>query len=218
MSVDARARAGLFLGDAVPGSEVPGVSASPTSSVRRPPPSAVRHRSCACGSRSSARPWPSLDDGPHLRRAQSVNEGFSGGEKKRQRDPPDGAAASRAIALLDEIDSGLDVDALRVVVSAGINAGQGRDQRRWGCCSSRTTRGCCKLVTARLRARHGPATAGSSRRAGPSSPTHDRRGGLRPLPRSRRRHECGRPTLIHAVSNAPWREAFPSEIYARCGP
>ena len=56
---------------------------------------------------------------------RSVNEGFSGGEKKRHEiaqldilDP--------AFALLDEIDSGLDIDALKVV-SEGINDFRARD-------------------------------------------------------------------------------------------
>jgi Fe-S cluster assembly ATP-binding protein len=58
---------------------------------------------------------------------RSVNEGFSGGEKKRHEiaqldilDP--------AFALLDEIDSGLDIDALKVV-SEGINDFRAREAK-----------------------------------------------------------------------------------------
>ena len=49
-----------------------------------------------------------------------VNEGFSGGEKKRN-EILQMAVLQPKLALLDEIDSGLDIDALRVV-AAGINA------------------------------------------------------------------------------------------------
>jgi Fe-S cluster assembly ATP-binding protein len=58
---------------------------------------------------------------------RSVNEGFSGGEKKRAEiaqldllDPK--------VAILDEIDSGLDIDALKIV-SEGINDFRGREDK-----------------------------------------------------------------------------------------
>ena len=51
---------------------------------------------------------------------RSVNEGFSGGEKKRN-EIFHMAVLEPALALLDETDSGLDIDALRVV-SDGVNA------------------------------------------------------------------------------------------------
>ncbi len=41
--------------------------------------------------------------------------------EEARRDPADGAARARALAVLDETDSGLDIDALRVV-SEGVNA------------------------------------------------------------------------------------------------
>jgi Fe-S cluster assembly ATP-binding protein len=51
---------------------------------------------------------------------RSVNEGFSGGEKKRN-EIFQMAALEPRLAILDETDSGLDIDALRVV-SEGVNA------------------------------------------------------------------------------------------------
>ena len=57
---------------------------------------------------------------------RSVNEGFSGGEKKRN-EILQMAILEPTLAVLDETDSGLDIDALRVVAS-GVNAlrGEGR--------------------------------------------------------------------------------------------
>ena len=51
---------------------------------------------------------------------RSVNEGFSGGEKKRN-EIVQMAVLEPKLAILDEIDSGLDIDALRVVAD-GVNA------------------------------------------------------------------------------------------------
>ena len=50
---------------------------------------------------------------------RSVNEGFSGGEKKRN-EILQMALLDPVISILDETDSGLDIDALRIVAS-GIN-------------------------------------------------------------------------------------------------
>jgi Fe-S cluster assembly ATP-binding protein len=52
--------------------------------------------------------------------SRGVNEGFSGGEKKRN-EILQMAVLEPKLALLDETDSGLDIDALRVV-AAGVNA------------------------------------------------------------------------------------------------
>jgi Fe-S cluster assembly ATP-binding protein len=52
--------------------------------------------------------------------SRSVNEGFSGGEKKRN-ETLQMAILEPALAILDETDSGLDIDALRVVAT-GVNA------------------------------------------------------------------------------------------------
>ncbi len=55
--------------------------------------------------------------------SRSVNEGFSGGEKKRN-EILQMAMLKPRFAILDETDSGLDIDALKVV-SAGVNAQRG---------------------------------------------------------------------------------------------
>jgi Fe-S cluster assembly ATP-binding protein len=52
--------------------------------------------------------------------SRSVNEGFSGGEKKRN-EVFQMAVLEPALAILDETDSGLDIDALRIVAK-GVNA------------------------------------------------------------------------------------------------
>jgi Fe-S cluster assembly ATP-binding protein len=116
MSVDERARAGLFLAMQYP-VEVPGVSMS---NFLRTAKTALD------GEAPKLRTWVKDVNGALDRMkldtafsSRSVNEGFSGGEKKRAEiaqldllDPK--------FAILDEIDSGLDIDALKVV-SDGIN-------------------------------------------------------------------------------------------------
>ena len=57
---------------------------------------------------------------------RSVNEGFSGGEKKRN-EIFHMAVLEPTLAVLDETDSGLDIDALRVVAD-GVNAMRGGDR------------------------------------------------------------------------------------------
>ena len=116
MSVDERARAGLFLAMQYP-VEVPGVSMS---NFLRTAATAVR------GEAPKLRQWvkevkeamADLEIDPQFAE-RSVNEGFSGGEKKRHEILQLGLLRPK-IAILDETDSGLDVDALRVV-SAGVN-------------------------------------------------------------------------------------------------
>jgi Fe-S cluster assembly ATP-binding protein len=124
MSVDERARAGLFLAMQYP-VEVPGVSVS---NFLRTSVTAVR------GEAPKLRTWVKEVRGAMDQLAmdpafaeRSLNEGFSGGEKKRHEilqlellDPK--------IAVLDETDSGLDVDALRIV-SDGINRFRERGDR-----------------------------------------------------------------------------------------
>ena len=57
---------------------------------------------------------------------RSINEGFSGGEKKRN-EILQMAALEPKLAILDETDSGLDIDALRVI-SEGVNAMRAADR------------------------------------------------------------------------------------------
>jgi len=57
---------------------------------------------------------------------RSVNEGFSGGEKKRN-EILQMAMLEPKLAILDETDSGLDIDALRIVAQ-GVNAMRGKDR------------------------------------------------------------------------------------------
>ncbi len=116
MSVDERARAGVFLAMQYP-VEVPGVSVS---NFLRSAATAVR------GEAPKLRLWVKeqkeamsrLEMDPAFSE-RSVNEGFSGGEKKRHEILQLELLRPR-IAVLDETDSGLDVDALRVV-SEGVN-------------------------------------------------------------------------------------------------
>jgi len=116
MSVDARARAGLFLAMQYP-VEVPGVSVA---NFLRTAATAVR------GEAPKLRTWvrevndamSALEIDPAFSE-RNVNEGFSGGEKKRH-EILQLELLKPKIAILDETDSGLDVDALRVV-SDGVN-------------------------------------------------------------------------------------------------
>jgi Fe-S cluster assembly ATP-binding protein len=116
MTVDERARAGLFLAMQYP-VEVPGVSV--TNFLR----TAV---TAVSGEAPKLRTWTKDLNAAFERLAidpsflqRSVNEGFSGGEKKRF-EVLQLELLKPKIAVLDETDSGLDVDALRVV-SAGVN-------------------------------------------------------------------------------------------------
>jgi Fe-S cluster assembly ATP-binding protein len=116
MTVDERARAGLFLAMQYP-VEVPGVSVA---NFLRTAKTAID------GEAPKLRTWvkdvnaalDQLNLDPSFAQ-RSVNEGFSGGEKKRHEiaqlellDPK--------VAVLDETDSGLDIDALKIVAE-GVN-------------------------------------------------------------------------------------------------
>jgi Fe-S cluster assembly ATP-binding protein len=116
MTVDERARAGLFLAMQYP-VEVPGVSVS---NFLRTAATAVR------GEAPKLRTWIKEVNGAmdalDIDKAfaeRSVNEGFSGGEKKRH-EILQLELLRPKVAILDETDSGLDIDALKVV-SAGVN-------------------------------------------------------------------------------------------------
>lgn len=116
MSVDERARAGLFLGMQYP-TEVPGVSVS---NFLRTAKTAID------GKAPTLRHWikavnetlehVNLDKSFAQR---SVNEGFSGGEKKRH-EIAQLELLNPRFAILDEVDSGLDIDAVRIA-SEGVN-------------------------------------------------------------------------------------------------
>jgi Fe-S cluster assembly ATP-binding protein len=120
MAPDERAAAGLFLGFQYP-VEIPGVSN-------------VQFLRTALNAQRRARGQAEISAGDFLRLAREqgdalgvsmdmmkrgVNVGFSGGEKKRNEMVQMGIIDPR-LAVLDETDSGLDIDALRVVAD-GIN-------------------------------------------------------------------------------------------------
>lgn len=129
MSAEERAREGVFLGFQYP-VEIPGVS---TSYFLKAAVNAIRKH----------RGEPELDamqfltlvkdkmkmlemDQSFMNRA--VNEGFSGGEKKRN-EVFQMAVVNPRLGLLDETDSGLDVDALRTI-AAGVNKLHQQDAHR----------------------------------------------------------------------------------------
>jgi Fe-S cluster assembly ATP-binding protein len=116
MSVDERARAGLFLAMQYP-VEIPGVSVS---NFLRTAKTAIT------GEAPALRTWiKDVRDAMSGLKIDStfsernVNEGFSGGEKKRHEILQLELLKPR-FAILDETDSGLDVDALKIV-SEGVN-------------------------------------------------------------------------------------------------
>ncbi|MBI5447225.1 MAG: Fe-S cluster assembly ATPase SufC [Gammaproteobacteria bacterium] len=121
MSVEARAHAGLFLGFQYP-VEIPGVTN-------------IYFLKAALNVKRKAQGLPEVDAMDFIKLVKekikqiemdqgflyrSVNEGFSGGEKKRN-EILQMAVLEPTLAILDEIDSGLDIDALRLVAK-GINA------------------------------------------------------------------------------------------------
>lgn len=127
MSPEDRARAGLFLAFQYP-VEIPGVS---NANFLKTAVNEVR----------KARGSDPLDSKEFLKlmnekmklvemdkamTQRSVNEGFSGGEKKRN-EIFQMAMLEPKLAILDETDSGLDIDALRIV-SNGVNALRSKDR------------------------------------------------------------------------------------------
>lgn len=127
MGVDERARAGLFLAMQYP-SEISGVT---NADFLR---SAINARRAEGDEISLMKFIKALDKkmeflemDPDMAQ-RYLNEGFSGGEKKRN-EILQMMMIEPKIAILDEIDSGLDIDALKVV-SKGINAMRGEN---FGC-------------------------------------------------------------------------------------
>jgi len=127
MPADERARAGLFLAFQYP-VEIPGVN---NMYFLRTALNAMRRQ----------RGEPELDAGQFLRAVRAklkeleigedllqraVNVGFSGGEKKRN-EIFQMAMLEPRLAILDETDSGLDIDALRVVAN-GVNRQRASDR------------------------------------------------------------------------------------------
>jgi Fe-S cluster assembly ATP-binding protein len=127
LSAEERAREGIFLAFQYP-VEIPGVS---TSYFLKAAVNAIRkHRN-----------QPELDSFEFLKMVKdkmqllkmdqsfmnrAVNEGFSGGEKKRN-EIFQMAVCNPRLALMDETDSGLDIDALKVV-AGGANSLRGPDR------------------------------------------------------------------------------------------
>lgn len=121
MSVDERARAGLFLGLQHP-LEVPGVTVSDflrvaINSRQEKPVSLMKYvRDLEKATQKVGFPLDMVH--------RAINEGFSGGEKKRN-EILQMIMLKPTIVMLDEIDSGLDVDSLRLVADA-INSLRGQ--------------------------------------------------------------------------------------------
>ena len=123
MGVDERAQAGLFLAMQYP-VEIPGVTM--TNFLRTA-------KTALDGQAPSLRTWTkdvkgafeALQIDPAFMN-RNVNEGFSGGEKKRA-EILQLELFKPTFAILDETDSGLDVDALRIV-SEGVNRAQAKNE------------------------------------------------------------------------------------------
>jgi len=116
MKVDERARAGMFLAMQYP-VEVPGVTVSnflrtAKTAIDGEPPKLRTWTKDVKAAMEKLRMDPSFAN-------RNVNEGFSGGEKKRH-EILQMELLNPKIAVLDETDSGLDADALKIV-SEGVN-------------------------------------------------------------------------------------------------
>jgi Fe-S cluster assembly ATP-binding protein len=126
MSPEERARAGLFLAFQYP-VEIPGV---PNAEFLKAAVNAVReHRGLeemdAMEFLTLLKERMKLVDMDPAFMSRPVNEGFSGGEKKRN-EILQMAVLEPKLAILDETDSGLDIDALRIVAE-GVNRFAGPD-------------------------------------------------------------------------------------------
>jgi Fe-S cluster assembly ATP-binding protein len=124
MEPDQRARAGLFLAFQYP-CEIPGVSIA--NFLRAALNSRLADGEEIEATDFYAKLYEKMDmlEMNRAFTARSVNEGFSGGEKKRN-EILQMALLEPKYAVLDETDSGLDIDALKVV-SNGVNALRGPD-------------------------------------------------------------------------------------------
>ncbi|MDQ0756501.1 Fe-S cluster assembly ATP-binding protein [Arthrobacter sp. B3I4] len=196
MSVDERARAGLFLAMQYP-VEVPGVSM--TNFLRTA-------KTAIDGEAPKLRTWTKdvkaameqlRIDADFTQR--NVNEGFSGGEKKRV-EILQLELFKPKFAVLDETDSGLDVDALKVV-SEGVNRAPVR--RQHGHPADHPLHPDPALHQAGIRARLRGRQGCRGRRPGAGRPPRRRR--LRPLPPGRRsrHHRCRRRRSTGLVRTTP---------------
>jgi Fe-S cluster assembly ATP-binding protein len=127
LSPEARAREGIFLAFQYP-VEIPGVS---TTYFLKAALNAVRkHQGLdeldAMEFLALIKEKMKLVEMDQALLNRPLNEGFSGGEKKRN-EILQMAVLDPKLALLDETDSGLDIDALRIV-AGGVNALRGKDR------------------------------------------------------------------------------------------
>jgi Fe-S cluster assembly ATP-binding protein len=125
MEVDARSRAGLFLAFQYP-MEIPGVS---NANFLRAALQARQPKGSDFDAVAFYQHLYKKMDALQIPRnftARSVNEGFSGGEKKRN-EILQMAMLEPKFAVLDETDSGLDIDALKIV-SDGVNSMRSPDR------------------------------------------------------------------------------------------
>ena len=187
-----RAQAGVFLAFQYP-VEIPGVSQRvlPALGVQRDPRRrAARRRSIRSSFSTTWKRSSSSSTWTSRCSAARVNMGFSGGEKKRN-EILQMAVLEPRLALLDETDSGLDIDALRIVAERRerAQAPRQRDDRRHALSAA------AQLHRPRLRAR---ARARAHREVG------------RQEPRARARGEGLR--LARRAAGRRWRDQLP---YAR---
>jgi len=121
MSPEERAREGVFLAFQYP-IEIPGVST--TNFLKTAVNAARKHKGLdeidPSSFLSMMREKMKLVEIDQKLASRSLNEGFSGGEKKRN-EIFQMAMLEPKLAILDETDSGLDIDALRIVAN-GVNA------------------------------------------------------------------------------------------------
>jgi Fe-S cluster assembly ATP-binding protein len=127
LDVSERAAAGIFLGFQYP-VEIPGITSmnflrSAVNAVREARGDAPRD---AVSFLKRVREKASYMEMPEAMLKRAVNVGFSGGEKKRH-DIVQMLMLDPSLAILDESDSGLDIDALKVVAK-GINAMRSADK------------------------------------------------------------------------------------------
>jgi Fe-S cluster assembly ATP-binding protein len=122
LEVDERARRGLFLAFQYP-SEIPGVSIA--NFLRAAVQARLPEGEELDAAEYYGRLYEKMDmlEMDRAFTSRSVNEGFSGGEKKRN-EILQMAMLEPRYAVLDETDSGLDIDALRVVAN-GVNSLRG---------------------------------------------------------------------------------------------